>query len=517
MKKILSSIIILLSLVWLFLFRPVFLGGPASYIIVSGISMQPTLFTGDLTIMQRQTSYSVGEIVAFRVTGGIVIHRIVGGSAEEGFITQGDNKEASDPWNPKPDKILGKMWFRIPKAGKLLGNLRKPGGILAAAGLIAFLILDEPDKAHRKNSKRKRMKKAINKFVFGLNNSSVMNLLGGSGFFALLFLAAAIYSFLQPLEKPTEVERVRYTHTSQTRYTIHTQPSVLYPDNILGPFEPDPSKPADTPATTTILTSLARSLDLEYRYSLETASPAEVLGTLDFELQVKAGDAWTKTSPIGSTISFSGPAVSSQAAVDFAEIQALIQTVEKETGYQPGSYEIVLVPTVSVSGDAGGYPINETVSQPFTMLYNRTTIKMDNVLKTQNTKTVQETIQQPNVIRVSRLSIPVKLARLASLLGGIFCLSITGLLSAGVFFGVGLDEPASFQARYGNMIVSVASADLNKGRKVQVAAFRDLVRLAQRDGQMILHKGFEYDSHLYFVPDGETVYIYPVKGSKEEG
>lgn len=159
MRKILSFLAVMLSLVWFIYFRPAFLGGPASYIIVSGVSMEPTLYTGDLAVMQRQAAYAPGDIVAFRVPGGHVIHRIVGGSAEEGFITRGDNKTSTDPWRPRPEDIAGRMWFHIPGGGRPLQVLRQPKYILALGGLAAFLFLDDTQKVQ---TGRKRKGKRMN-------------------------------------------------------------------------------------------------------------------------------------------------------------------------------------------------------------------------------------------------------------------------------------------------------------------------------------------------------------------
>ena len=81
-----------LVVTWFFLLRPAFLGGPASYVMVSGVSMEPTLYSGDLAVVRKQGSYGTGDIVAFIVAEGepgekaIVIHRIVGGTAEAGFL-----------------------------------------------------------------------------------------------------------------------------------------------------------------------------------------------------------------------------------------------------------------------------------------------------------------------------------------------------------------------------------------------------------------------------------------------
>ena len=131
-----------LFFVWFVLLRPGFLDGPMSYVIVSGASMQPTLHNGDLAVVRRQGSYQKGDIVAFRVGDGMVIHRIVGGSLGEGFMMQGDNSDGMDPWRPEPGEILGKVWFSVPGGGRFLAMLRSPLTLATlAGGLGVFLVL----------------------------------------------------------------------------------------------------------------------------------------------------------------------------------------------------------------------------------------------------------------------------------------------------------------------------------------------------------------------------------------
>ena len=98
---------------WIMFLRPVSLGGPADYVIVSGHSMEPTFHTGDVVFAFEQHSYRRGEIVVYRVPAGEpaagdrVIHRIVGGSADKGFVMKGDNKTGVDPWRPKAGDVVG--------------------------------------------------------------------------------------------------------------------------------------------------------------------------------------------------------------------------------------------------------------------------------------------------------------------------------------------------------------------------------------------------------------------------
>src|SRR5437868_9645307 len=49
---------------WFVALRPAQLGGPATFVVVQGVSMEPTYHTGDLVISHRQSSYAVGDVVA---------------------------------------------------------------------------------------------------------------------------------------------------------------------------------------------------------------------------------------------------------------------------------------------------------------------------------------------------------------------------------------------------------------------------------------------------------------------
>ena len=111
---------------WFVALRPQRLGGPAGFVLVSGKSMLPTMHTGDLVIVHEHDRYRVGDVVAYRVpkpdpaAGAQVIHRIVGGSAQKGFVVQGDNRTAPDIWHPKDEDVIGSEWVHIPRAGKLV-------------------------------------------------------------------------------------------------------------------------------------------------------------------------------------------------------------------------------------------------------------------------------------------------------------------------------------------------------------------------------------------------------------
>jgi signal peptidase len=130
---------------WAMFLRPQSLGGPAAYVLVSGKSMLPRYHTGDLVLVERQSHYHVGQVIAYRVpkgdamAGAQVIHRIIGGDAKHGFVVQGDNRTAPDVWRPKPADIVGAKAMRFPNAVVLLQYLRSPLLLALMAASFVFV------------------------------------------------------------------------------------------------------------------------------------------------------------------------------------------------------------------------------------------------------------------------------------------------------------------------------------------------------------------------------------------
>lgn len=130
------------------------LGGRADWVLVSGTSMLPRLHTGDLVLVEHQSSYHAGEVVAYRVPAGqvgaghVVIHRIIGGNGTAGWRVQGDNRTAPDLWYPTNHDVIGAKQLRIPDAWFVLRIFHMPVllGLFAAFGVFFWLAFGEGEK-----------------------------------------------------------------------------------------------------------------------------------------------------------------------------------------------------------------------------------------------------------------------------------------------------------------------------------------------------------------------------------
>ena len=149
------SLVVLLA-AWYVLLAPTNIGGPTDYVAVSGHSMDGTYQTGDLIITRQQDQYQVGDIITFKVHGGEVIHRIIGGNGESGYRTQGDNNPDPDPWYPTDEDVVGKSWVHLPGTAWVLHLPANPLFAGVAAGLVALLwMLLEERRDRRRGAARK--------------------------------------------------------------------------------------------------------------------------------------------------------------------------------------------------------------------------------------------------------------------------------------------------------------------------------------------------------------------------
>ena len=127
---------------WFVTLRPAALGGPVQYVIIEGQSMEPTLHSGDLVVIRRQSEYAVGDIVSIETPIGPVMHRIVGGDGDEGFVSQGDNNGIADPWRPTTSEIVGKLWLRFPGGAHFQWVARLTLGLgLVALGMLTWYVM----------------------------------------------------------------------------------------------------------------------------------------------------------------------------------------------------------------------------------------------------------------------------------------------------------------------------------------------------------------------------------------
>jgi signal peptidase I len=141
---------------WLFLAPPK-IGGRSSYVITSGISMEPSFHAGDLAITRPAARYRVGEIAAYHSTllHVVVLHRIIAIHGDR-YVFKGDNNNFIDPTRPTRSQLIGALWVHIPHGGVALHWLHSPITAAVLCGLVALLLVGTGETKRRRSRRGKR-------------------------------------------------------------------------------------------------------------------------------------------------------------------------------------------------------------------------------------------------------------------------------------------------------------------------------------------------------------------------
>lgn len=129
---------------WWLLLAPTQIGGPLTFAIVHGSSMEPMLADGDLVVAARRSDYQVADVVLYQKYGGAVIHRLTRGDPAIGWTSRGVNNSFDDAWRVMPDDIRGTFVLRSAPLGHAVTWLAGHPVAIALGAVGMFLLLALP-------------------------------------------------------------------------------------------------------------------------------------------------------------------------------------------------------------------------------------------------------------------------------------------------------------------------------------------------------------------------------------
>jgi signal peptidase I len=136
--------------------------GAKGYAVTSP-SMEDTLVRGDIVFVKAVSfeELKVGDVVTVRSTDGkyFFTHRVVGIDGENRTVTtKGDANNSDDPMPSEAERIVGKMWYKVPLLGYLsiffLNFSRSTGLIILAVVAVALVAINSA--VIKTKSKKKR-------------------------------------------------------------------------------------------------------------------------------------------------------------------------------------------------------------------------------------------------------------------------------------------------------------------------------------------------------------------------
>ena len=524
-RKLLSTALalVILGAAWFYL-APTQLGGSATYVVTHGISMEPRFHTGDLAIVRGQSSYHVGEIVAYHnhQLHTIVLHRIIGRDGDR-YIFKGDNNNFVDPEHPLASQLIGALWIHIPGAGVRLQSIRSPA-VMGGLIFVGMLLLTGGAFTQRRRRRhRQRAGGSIMDSSLQLPQRPEHPVVGvlTIGLLALLpFLALALLAFARPLTTRRALT-IPYKQSGKLSYSADEAPGPAYPAGRASTGEP-------------LFTNVLHAVGVRFDYHFESATKHAVTGKASLSAKITSTSGWHTTLALGAPTHFRGDHALVTGTLDLGSLVALIQSVETTTKVR-GTYVLTIAPHVNANGRVGHAPLNATFAPEIKFSVVEGEIKPEGTTESSGairsagtgsssssgssapspfapssagsvTGSQNEPTSLPlGIVRPSDATMrAVALGAIAIILGVL--LATLALLRAKVarFAPRQRDEGASILARYKHLIVPVARVWPLPGVPViDVSDMDALVHIAEHYERSILHEA---------SPEGESFWVTDESG-----
>jgi signal peptidase I len=361
----------LVAALWLF-FSPPQLGGSTIFTATVGNSMEPMFHKGDLAVTRRASSYRVGDVTLYMspVLHRPVLHRIV--AIQDGrYFFKGDHNDFVDPGSVTRADLLGKLWFHVPRAGKALSWLGKPGHASLLAAIAALvLVLGGATKGTRRRRGRGRRRgsgwkaPAVRSGMGGFHRPrrTPENIFAGiAGVVALVLLAAG---FTTSTKRSVPVAGA-YQHGGTFSYVARlAKPDSAYPSGVVHTGQP-------------LFLHDARTLDVAFAYRFASRLPHGLRGTASLKALISADSNWHDLYVLEPPTAFGGDRTTLHGTIDLDKLRALITQLSVDSGAVGAEYTVDIEPIVHVRGVVGGKPIAETFSPVLPLTVTQTLLKLD--------------------------------------------------------------------------------------------------------------------------------------------
>jgi signal peptidase I len=507
--------LIVLGLVW-FYTAPVGFGGSTTYVVTHGVSMEPRFHTGDLAIVRSQSSYHVGEIVAYqsKMLHTVVLHRIIGRAGDR-YLFKGDNNHFIDFEHPRADQLVGALKLHIAGAGAEFQSIRSPA-LVGALAAVAILLLTGGVFTRRRRRRRRQGQAGSHAQHPSLQllqrpterAAGVLTI----GLVAVLpFAVLALLSFTRPpsARRPSETS---YKQSGRLSYSAASTPGPTYANNVAVTGDP-------------LFTRVVNKVNVRFEYQLSASARQSLAGTASLSANVASTSGWHTTLPLGSSTHFRGNHATVTATLDLHSLFDLLDRVQTTTGMSTG-YTLTLVPHVSTHGTIDSEPLHASFAPPvaFTVtgLEVQPVVAGSSVAATATKPstspftpsaagTVKGTDYKPLYLSLAFARPSVATARRIAL-GGIALVVLVLLAILVLPRPRRRSESTTIRSRYGRMIVQVDRVWQLPGVPViDVADMDALARIAGHYDRSILHEtGAE--GEVFWVTDESGQFRYAVGG-----
>ncbi len=479
MKRVLVIIAAVVA-AW-FLLAPTQLGGPVTYVTTYGVSMLPGIKAGDLVLARGQSSYDIGDTIAYHsnTLNVTILHRIVA-TEGDGFVTKGDNNTWLDPDHPTPADIKGAQWIHIPQGGVWLKRLSSPGVIAGLAFFVLVVGSAVATNRHHRRNRRKTMGSSPGRSHSGSHTlaarrSTLMKVAAVAGALGLLLV---IVGWTRPLMVPSTA-KTSDTSSTTFSYSATVPPSPAYQSTTV-------TAPAP------IFRKLTNTVVVTYDYKGDP-------GTIDATAELSTASGWHWSQPLGAQAGAPDGVAQGSVTLDLAKMYSLATAGTAAAGVSMGDVKVEVVPAVTTA--------TGTFRPALPLVLTSDTLRLADpaasLVVTDSTDGSTTTLV-PNTVHILKWSIGIWPLRILGLV--LLVLGVLALVWLWRMPGQPAESPAAAQRRrYAELIVPVDAVSSPTGAAIDVPDLDSLARIARRYALMVMWLA-EPGADVYIVEDETTTY-----------
>jgi signal peptidase I len=500
-----ALILVLLAALW-FTFAPIQFGGQASYVLIAGASMEPSLHYGDLVIGHEEQTYNVGDVVTYRhPTIGPVIHRIIEREGDT-YTFKGDNNGWIDSYEPTSSELIGKSWIHIPGAANIILKLRSSLGIVLLSFAIGFMVLLTFSRNSRMSEKQPKKEKDNQPVTERSRSLYFSGYFEGMLFalFAILLgaILLGVFAFSNPLTQSVPAD-IPYEHRGTFSYNAIGSPSI-YDQGKINPGE-------------AIFHALTHEFGLTFKYQFSTPETKDLTGNYQISLEVSEPNGWRRQIELSPDTEFQGESFSTEATVNLGYILTLLDRLKTNTSLNRQVFNMDIIADVNVQGNLGGQTFVDTFAPRLSFQLDDVQLYLvgsspfgegpDPLFPSQSGFMPRQQ-QIPATLNILGLKPTVQTARwIAGVAIGVSLLGITAILYP--FLRASLQSPSErIRIQFREVLLDIRELPVKAASEdIEVDRFEDLAKLAEKTGSMILHY-VKANQHTYLLQEGDITYRF---------
>jgi signal peptidase I len=511
-QSLLSALILVLMAGLWFTFAPVQFGGQASYIMIAGASMEPSLHYGDLVVAREELPYEVGEVVTYRhPTIGPVIHRIIDRTGDT-YTFKGDNNDWVDSYEPTSAELIGKSWIHIPGAANIILKLRSSLGIVLLSLAIGFMVLltfsrnsllgDEQPKKDEQTVTKRSKPLSFSGYLEGTLFALFAVLLGA--------ILLGIFAFINPITQSVPAD-IPYDHRGAFSYKGIGPPGVY-----------DQGKIESGDA---IFHALTHEFDLAFNYQLSTPEIKNIKGSYRILLEVSEPNGWRRQIELSPETEFQGESFSTKVPINLGHILTLVYRLKIYTDLTRQVFNVDIIPVVKVQGTLGDQTFEDTFVPSLNFQLDDVQLYLTgsspfgedtDPLNPVQSGFLPRQQQIPATLNILGLKPTVQTARwIAGVAFGVSLLVIATILVP--FLRASRQSPSEkIRIQFDELLLDIQTLPLRAtSEDIEVDRFEDLAKLAEKTGSMIFHH-VEANQHTYLLRDGDITYRFTLTDAEPD-